>query len=126
MEFPIDRVRLTHSEKNLLTRMKAKTGIDNWNIFSRWALCVSLSKSTKIDFSSNESNYAIEMSWMVFAGKDYKIYQDLLIADCVMNDLKPNKQNLNRVLRARISNGVKILHADTKSLDDLIGLAYAS
>ena len=42
MDFPIDRVRLTHSEKNLLTRMKANTGIDNWNIFSRWALCVSL------------------------------------------------------------------------------------
>ena len=122
MEFSIDRVRLTHSEKNLLTRMKANTGIDNWNVFSRWALCVSLSQSTKIDFSSNDSNYAIEMSWMVFAGKDYKIYQDLLIADCVTNDLKPNKQNLNRVLRARLNNGIKILHAEVKSLNDFLEL----
>lgn len=122
MEFPIDRVRLTHSEKNLLTRMKANTGIDNWNIFSRWALCISLSQSLKIDSPSTETNYAIEMSWMVFAGKDYKIYQDLLIADCVMNDLKPNKQNLNRVLRARLNNGIKILHAEVKSLNDFLEL----
>lgn len=122
MDFPIDRVRLTHSEKNLLTRMKANTGIDNWNIFSRWALCVSLSESTKIDFLSADTNYAIEMSWMVFAGKDYKIYQDLLISDCNINNLAINKTNLNRILRARLNHGIKILHSEVKSLEDLISL----
>jgi len=32
-------VRLSQSSKDQLSRLKGKTGIKNWNILCRWALC---------------------------------------------------------------------------------------
>jgi len=34
MEAMIDKVRLSYKEKNAIAKMKGKTGLDNWNIFS--------------------------------------------------------------------------------------------
>ena len=124
MDFTLDRVRMTNSEKNSLTRLKSLTGLDNWNIFARWAFCYSLSMKEKISVNSidEEKSFGIEMSWMVFAGKNFKIYQDLLIQECNRLKLEPNKGNLNRVMRAHLSNGVGKLYAKIKKLDDFIHL----
>ena len=37
MEAMIDKVRLSYKEKNSIARMKGKTGLENWNVFARWA-----------------------------------------------------------------------------------------
>ena len=62
------------------------------------------------------------MSWMVFAGKNYKIYQDLLVQECIKFDLKPNKTNITKVLRAHLRNGINLMFTQVKSLDDLVDL----
>ena len=124
MDFGVERIRLTNQEKGLLTRMKASTGLDNWNIFARWAFCYSLSMEDKISVRQDEeSSFGIEMTWMVFAGKNFKIYQDLLVQECLDLDLKPNKSNLNKVMRAHLSNGIKKMYSQVSSLDDFIDLA---
>ena len=124
MEFSLDRIKLTNKEKNSLTRMKAITGLENWNIFARWAFCYSLSmkKQVSLNASSDETNFGIEMSWMVFAGKNFKIYQDLLLQECAKLRLEPNKSNLNKIMRAHLSNGIGKLYSKIKSLDDLADL----
>jgi len=124
MDFAVERIRLTNQEKGLLTRMKGATGLDNWNIFARWAFCYSLSMKEKISVQQEEeSSFGIEMTWMVFAGKNFKIYQDLLVQECLALDLKPNKSNLNKVMRAHLSNGIKKMYSQVSSLDDFIDLA---
>ena len=124
MDFAVERIRLTNQEKGLLTRMKGATGLDNWNIFARWAFCYSLSMKEKISVQQDEeSSFGIEMTWMVFAGKNFKIYQDLLVQECLALDLKPNKSNLNKVMRAHLSNGIKKMYSQVSSLDDFIDLA---
>jgi DNA sulfur modification protein DndE len=62
------------------------------------------------------------MSWVVFSGKNYKLYQDLLIQECERLKLKPSKTNLNKILRVHLSNGIKQIFTQTKSLDDLLDL----
>ena len=123
MDFGVERIRLTNQEKGLLTRMKASTGLDNWNIFARWAFCYSLSMEEKISVQQDEeSSFGIEMTWMVFAGKNFKIYQDLLVQECLDLDLKPNKSNLNKVMRAHLSNGIKKMYSQVSNLDDFLKL----
>ena len=82
MSFELDRVRLTIGERNLLSRLKNPTGIDNWNIFARWAFCYSIGKASEINLNEEDGEYGVEMSWVVFSGKNYKLYQDLLIQEC--------------------------------------------
>src|SRR4051812_42843201 len=38
----IKQIRLSSQAKDQLTRLKAKTGIGQWNILCRWAFCLSL------------------------------------------------------------------------------------
>ena len=123
MSFGLDRVRLTISERSLLSKLKSRTGIDNWNIFARWAFCYSIGKASEINLNEEDGEYGVEMRWVVFSGKNYKIYQDLLIQECNRLRLKPTKTNLNKVLRAHLRNGIRQIFTQTKSLDDLFDLA---
>ena len=82
MEAMIDKVRLSSKEKNSIVRMKGKTGLDNWNVFARWAFCYSLSLDDEVIFTPDDK-LDIEMTWMIFAGKNFKIYQDLLMQECL-------------------------------------------
>ena len=120
----MERVRLNSQEKSMLTRMKATTGIDNWNTFARWAFCYSLSMDEQVSLAENaqDANAGIEMTWMVFAGKNFKIYQDLLVQECLALDLKPNKSNLNKVMRAHLSNGIKKMYSQVSCIDDFLKL----
>tara|TARA_B110000858_G_scaffold190097_1_gene237611 strand:- start:178 stop:558 length:381 start_codon:yes stop_codon:yes gene_type:complete len=122
MSFELDRVRLTIGERNLLSRLKGSTGIDNWNVFARWALCYSIGKTSEININEEDGDYGVEMTWVVFGGKNYKIYQDLLIKECERLNLKITKTNLNLILRAHLRNGIKQIFTQTKSLDDLFKL----
>ena len=42
----IKQVRVSQQAKDQLSRLKAKTGIKNWNILCRWALSYSFSENT--------------------------------------------------------------------------------
>lgn len=126
MSFELDRVKLTISERSLLSKLKSRTGIDNWNIFARWAFCYSIGKASEINLNEEDGEYGVEMSWVVFSGKNYKIYQDLLSQECGRFELEPTKTNLNKVLRAHLRNGVKQIFTQTKSLDDLFELTNVS
>ena len=57
MSFELDRVRLTIGERNLLSRLKNPTGIDNWNIFARWAFCYSIGKASEINLNEEDGEY---------------------------------------------------------------------
>ena len=42
----VKQVKISNQSKERLSRLKGKTGIKNWNILCRWALCYSLSEHT--------------------------------------------------------------------------------
>ena len=62
----VKQIRLSNQAKEKLSRLKGKTGIKNWNVLCRWALCFSLHENTiPTDIPINaDSN--VEMSWYTF------------------------------------------------------------
>jgi len=74
----IDTIRLSEKQKQQLIRLKSKTGIDNWNVLCRWALCMSLAEETVPPIEDIPSDSNVEMSWKVFAGEYADVYLAVL------------------------------------------------
>jgi len=70
----IKQVRLSNQAKEQLIRLKTRTGIQQWNILCRWALCLSLKEKTPptpIDIPADSN---VEMTWQVFGGEHNELY----------------------------------------------------
>ena len=64
----IKQIRISQTAKEQLSRLKGKTGIKNWNILCRWALCYSLSEGTIPTDLNIIADSNVEMSWYTFGG----------------------------------------------------------
>jgi DNA sulfur modification protein DndE len=62
-----------------LIKIKRNTGIENWNVICRWALCLSLNEKTPPPKQKVSNEQGIEMTWKVFGGEFSDIYAALLI-----------------------------------------------
>ena len=121
----IKQIVLPDQSKDKLTRLKRKTGIQNWNILCRWAFCFSLAeKSIPSDFEIlADSN--VEMSWHTFAGENYEIYEALIRARCIEDGLPTDDETLVKYFKLHLNRGIAYLSGTNvvKSIDDLIDLA---
>ena len=121
----VKQIRLSIQDKDKLSRLKGKTGIQNWNVLCRWALCCSLrEKSVPIDMPFvEESN--VEISWMTFGGENYKIYEALIKARCIRDGLGTDDATLVKYFYLHLSRGLAYLSSTNyiRSLEDLLALA---
>lgn len=121
----IKQIVLPNQSKDKLSRLKRKTGIQNWNILCRWAFCFSLAeKSIPSDFEIiADSN--VEMSWHTFAGENYEIYEALIRARCIEDGLPTDDETLVKYFKLHLNRGIAYLSGTNvvKSIDDLIDLA---
>ncbi len=106
----IDTIRLSEKQKQQLVRLKTKTGIENWNVLCRWALCMSLAEETVPPVEDIPSDSNVEMSWKVFAGE----YADIYLAV------------LRQVYRQQLSHLDNIVFADFIKLHLNRGISFAS
>ena len=117
------QIRLSQRSKEKLSRLKGKTGIKNWNILCRWALCYSLSEKTvptvEIPADSN-----LEISWYTFGGEYSDLYDALIRAWCIEMGLSTDNATLQKYFRLNLERGIAHLSGTgfIKSLDDLISL----
>lgn len=74
----IDIIRLSEKQKQQLIILKRKTGIENWNVLCRWALCMSLADPTVPPKEDIPSDSNVEMTWKTFAGEYADVYLTLL------------------------------------------------
>ena len=121
----IKQVRLSQQAKDQLSRLKGKTGIKNWNILCRWALCYSLSEKmlpTDIPIA-RDSN--LEMSWLTFGGDYFELYEALVKAWCIRMQLPTNDETVAKYFRLNLERGIAHLCGTgfIKSHDDLVKLA---
>jgi len=122
MDAMIDKVRLSYKERHAIIRLKGLTGIENWNVFARWAFCYSLSLNEEVIFTEDDK-LDVEMTWMVFAGKNFKIYQDLLVQECNKLGLALTKANLTKVLRYHLKNGVNKMYGQINDISSFRDIA---
>lgn len=121
----VKQIKLPTQSKDKLSRLKGKTGIQNWNALCRWALCFSLSEKTvPADFDlPADSN--VEMSWHTFAGENHEIYDVLIRARCIKDGLPTDEETLAKYFKLHLNRGIAYLSGTNviKNIDDLVSLA---
>lgn len=78
MSLTIDTIKLSEKQKSQLVTLKRKTGIENWNVLCRWALCMSLAEATVPPVEDIPSDSNVEMTWKVFTGEYADVYLAVL------------------------------------------------
>ena len=119
MDLTIDILRTSSNVKSSLTRIKTITGISNWYIICRWALCLSL-KQTSLPREVEEKLDGVEIDYDTLVGKNKSIYTQLLINNLVAHKVVVDKKNLTKYLYAHVNRGVNIIY--TNKLKDILGL----
>ncbi|KMZ53077.1 DNA sulfur modification protein DndE [Dorea sp. D27] len=121
----LKQIKLSIRDKDKLSRLKGKTGIQNWNVLCRWALCFSLNEpSIPVDVEQpSDSN--LEMSWITFGGENYKLFESLIKARCIKDNLPTDNATLSKYFKLHLSRGISFLSGTNmiKSLDDLLLLS---
>ena len=121
----IKQIKLSESAKDKLSRLKGKTGIKNWNVLCRWALCYSLSEGTMPTDITIPSDSNVEMSWYTFAGEYSEIYEALIKAWCLDMNLAIDDETVSKYFKLHLERGIAHLSGTNfiKNLEDLLNLA---
>jgi DNA sulfur modification protein DndE len=120
----VKQIKLSDQAKDKLSRLKGKTGIQNWNILCRWALCFSLSEDTMPTDIGFQADSNVEISWHTFAGENHEIYDALIRARCIKDGLPTDEETLAKYFKLHLNRGIAYLAGTNviKSIDDLINL----
>ena len=120
----IKQVRVSQQAKDQLSRLKAKTGIKNWNILCRWALLYSFSENTMPTDIPIVADSNLEMSWYTFGGEYYEIYEALTKAWCLKMGLPTDNDTIIKYFYLNLERGIAHLCGTgfIKNIDDLLNL----
>lgn len=121
----IKQIRLSSASKDKLSRLKARTGIQNWNVLCRWALCYSLSEGTLPAEIIPAADSNVEISWYTFAGEYGEIYEGLIRQWCIDHDQPSDDEAVEKYFKIHLERGIAHLSGTNfiKSLEDLLTLA---
>lgn len=121
----VKQVKLTSRSKDKLSRLKAKTGIKNWNVLTRWALCYSLSEGTIPADVELEADSNVEMDWHTFGGEYSDVFELVLIQWCIEKGIDPSSENVAKYFKLHLERGISYLSGTNfiKEIDDLLELA---
>lgn len=107
----IDTIKLSEKQKQQLIRLKTKTGIENWNVLCRWALCLSLAEESAPPYEEIPSNSNVEMSWKVFAGEYADIYLAILREAYKQQSAQLDGVHFGEFLKLHINRGISSLNS---------------
>lgn len=105
----IKQIRLSSQAKEKLSRLKGKTGIKNWNILCRWALCYSLYEDTVPTDIPINTDSNLEMSWYTFAGEYSELYEALIREWCIEKKIEPTDENITKYFKLHLERGISYL-----------------
>ena len=121
----LEHVRVSQQAKDHLIRLKRITGIKNWNVLCRWALCVSLAEESRPSNSDAHPDSNVEMTWKVFGGQFAELYLSLLKERCLLDGLETDEATLAQQFRLHLHRGISYLAGNRKlrSIEDLVLMA---
>lgn len=124
----LKQIRLSSQAKEQLVRLKAKTGIGQWNILCCWAFCLSLRQPTPPTPVEIPADSNVEMEWQVFGGEAHELYLALLKERCERDGLGSTEEVLARQFRLHLHRGIGYLATPQmiRSVADLARLAIES
>jgi DNA sulfur modification protein DndE len=114
----LDTVRVSQPAKEQLVRLKGRTGIQNWNVLCRWALCKSLSELDPPAVVPIATDSNIEMTWRTFGGEFADLYLALVEHRCYLDGLPRDDETVSEQFKLHLHRGIGYLFGD-KSLTDI-------
>lgn len=120
----IETVRVSEKAKIQLITLKRRTGIQNWNILCRWALCISLGEKSEPPNEDIPSDSSIEMTWKTFTGGEEDLYLALIQIRASNAGIKIEKEKINKYFRLHLHRGISYIVSNPKmnKIEDLIRL----
>lgn len=121
----VKQIKLSNQAKEKLSRLKGKTGIKNWNVLCRWALCYSLKEDSIPTDIPIVQDSNVEMSWYTFGGEDSDLYEALVIAWCKSKELPLDHDIVAKYFKLHLERGISYLCGTNfiRSINDLLDLA---
>ncbi|MBD1922223.1 DNA sulfur modification protein DndE [Funiculus sociatus GB2-A5] len=125
MEPPFDRIKLSQTAKEQLTKLKRSTKIEQWNILCRWAFCRSLCEPSIPSPVPIPADSNVEMTWRVFGGEMSDILLIALKQRCHNDGLGTERETLANQFRLHLHRGIGYLAGDPniKKIEDLVAVA---
>ncbi len=123
--YPVETVRVNELGKNQLSTLKRRTGIKNWNVLCRWAVCRSLAEASMPAAQDSGPMSNVEMTWQTFAGRHGELYAALIAARCESDRLGNDPETIAEQFRLHLQRGLTYLVGDdqTRSFAGLASLA---
>ena len=120
----IKQIKLSSQSKDRLSRLKGKTGIKNWNVLCRWALCYSLSQKTIPTDIPIKQDSNVEMSWFTFSGEYSELYEALVKVWCLDKGLSTDDDTVSKYFKLHLERGIAYLSGTNfiKDIEDLLVL----
>ena len=121
----IKTVRTSSQGRDQLIKIKRYTGLKNWNVVCRWALCASLAERTAPAanrIKSEEGALTVEMEWHTFGGEDAELYLALIRQRCIRDGLPTDDDTVREQFQRHLDRGIGYLAADKrlKSIAELV------
>ena len=107
MQREIGDLKVSSQGKDQLTTLKRHTGLKNWNVLCRWALCMSLADASPPLIRDVVADSNVEMTWKTFTGRDEYAYLRLLMQRNAIEDLYDN--DLTKLFHIHVHRGLGIL-----------------
>lgn len=115
-------VRITQQAKDQLVKVKRITGIKQWNVLCRWALCASLADESPPLVRMVRPDSNVEMTWKVFAGPlDVELEALLLDRLATSNE---GFESLPDLLAAHLHRGIGQLSGELRLGGDVRDLIH--
>jgi DNA sulfur modification protein DndE len=124
MDNPIERVRLSKTAEDQLTKLKRNTKIKQWNILCRWAFCRSLAEPSIPSPVPIKTDSKVEIAWNVFGGEIADILLISLKQRCYQDGLGTERDTLKQQFTLHLHRGIGYLAGDhqIKQIEDLVAL----
>ncbi len=121
----VKNIRLSNQAKEQLSRLKGKTGIQNWNVLCRWAVSLSLNEPTiPSDQGLLPLDSNVEISWHVFGGEHHELYTALIKQRCINDGLGDDPKILVKYFNLHLHRGISYMSSPgfIKSCSDLLNI----
>ncbi len=106
MQPPLEHIHLSSRARDELIKLKRVIGIDQWNVYCRWAFCISVADSSPLSDRKIPADSNVEMTWKVFAGQHEAAYLALLVHRCRVDRIPLSPPDLAQQLRLHIHRGI--------------------
>ena len=118
----LDTVRVSQQGKDQLSKLKRYTGIKQWNILCRWALCTSLADPSVPLVREVITDSNVEMSWRTFGGQHADVYRALVVQRAHSELGSTDDDALLRTLNAHLHRGIGTLAGGSTrpSIEELV------